>query len=106
MAELRCDYKVHALASDQLGRGPYGDSYWTLHVRNGEIIYARATFPFATNGFSAEMWEPFVSFVEADYAGDADVMFDQSRTEPEITPESLLLWEQHIADYVTAETTD
>jgi hypothetical protein len=101
--ELRCDYQVHALGSDQLGRGPYGDSFWTLRVRDGKIVYASPQFPFEANGFSGEMWEPFLAFVDASHPGDADVMYNDNRTEPAITPESLQLWEQHIADYVAAE---
>lgn len=102
--ELKCDYQVHALGSDQLGRGPFGDGYWSLHVRDGEIVYASPQFPFGTNGFSVEMWEPFLAFVEASHPGDADVMYNDDRSDAESTPESLQLWQQHVADYVAAET--
>ncbi len=103
--DLRCDYQVHALGSDQLGRGPYGESYWSLHVKNGQIIYARPQFPFQTNGFSAEMWEPFTDFVDTTYPGDADVMYtDESRSKGSTTPEALRLWTQHIDDYVASES--
>ena len=102
--ELRCDYQVHALGSDELGRGPFGDSYWSLHVRGGKIVFASPQFPFGANGFSGEMWEPFLAFVDASYPGDADVMYNDNRTEPAITPESLQLWEQHVSDYVASET--
>ena len=104
--DLRCDYQVHSLGSDELGRGPFGDSYWSLHVRDGQIIYAQPEFPFATNGFSAEMWEPFVAFVDERFRGDADAMFNGARTEPTITAESLRLWTQHIDDYVASETAE
>ena len=102
--ELTCDYEVHALGSDELGRGPFGDSYWSLHVRDGQIVYASPQFPFEANGFSAEMWEPFLAFVDASYPGDADVMYNDNRSEPAVTPESLQLWEQHVSDYVASET--
>ena len=102
--DLRCDYQVHALGSDQLGRGPYGENYWTLHVLDGKIVYARPQFPFGTNGFSAEMWEPFAAFVDSAYSRDADIMYtDGARTDPQTTPESLRLWTQHIKDYVASE---
>ena len=100
--ELRCGYQVHALGSDELGRGPFGDSYWSLHVRDGLIVYASPQIPCGSNGFSAEMWEPFLAFVDASYPGDADVMYNENRTDAAITSESLQLWTQHIADYVTA----
>ena len=105
--DLRCDYQVHALGSEQLGRGPFGDSYWSLHVKDGKIIYAHPQFPFSTNGFSAEMWEPFAEFVDTTYPGDAAVMYTgESRTEPQTTPESLRLWTQHISDYIEARTAE
>jgi hypothetical protein len=102
--KLTCDYQVHALGSDQLGRGPYGDGFWSLHVRDGKIVFASPRFPFGSNGFSSEMWEPFLAFVDASYPGDSDVMYNDNRTEPTTTPESLQLWEQHVSEYVASET--
>ncbi len=99
--DLRCAYSVHALGSQQLGRGPYGDAYWDLRVRDGKIVRAHAEFPFGSNGFSVEMWEPFADFVDTTYPRDADVMYpDGTRSDARTTPESLRLWEQHIRDYV------
>jgi hypothetical protein len=102
--ELRCDYRLHALGSEQLGRGPFEDNYWSLHVRDGQIVYARSEFPFGTNGFADEMWEPFVGFVESSYPDDADVMYNADRSASEYGPESVRLWDQHLADYVASET--
>jgi hypothetical protein len=104
--DLRCPYTVHALGSEQLGRGPYGGRYWDLQVRDGKIVSARAEFPFESNGFSVEMWEPFVDFVDMTFPGDGDVMYtSEDRTDPQSTPESLRLWEQHISDYVASVKT-
>ena len=100
--DLRCDYSVHSLGSERIGRGPYGDSYWALHVRDGKILYARPYFPYGSNGFSREMWEPFLAFVNGSYPGDADVMYNEDRSEGKTTPESLRLWTQHIDDYVAS----
>lgn len=97
-------FSTRWLGSDELGRGPFGDSYWSLHVRDGQIVYASPQFPFEANGFSAEMWEPFLAFVDASYPGDADVMYNDNRSEPAVTPEALQLWEQHVSDYVASET--
>jgi len=106
VVDLRCDYNVDALGSDQLDRGPYQGSYWSLHVQDGRISYAHAEFPFGTNGFADEMWEPFAAFVESEHPGDADVMYtDASLSEQSTTAGSLRLWKQHVADYVAAETT-
>ena len=95
---------MHALGSEQLGRGPYGDGYWTLHVKDGQIVYAWSEFPYGSNGFSGEMWEPLVGFVESSYPADADVMYNDDRSGQRLTPGALRLWEQHVADYVASET--
>jgi hypothetical protein len=102
--ELRCDYRLHALGSEQLGRGPFEDNYWSLHVRDGQIVYARSEIPFGTNGFASEMWEPFLGFVESTHPDDVDVMYSGDRSTSNYDPESVRLWEQHIADYVASET--
>jgi hypothetical protein len=102
--DLRCDYRVHALGSEQLGRGPFGGGYWSLHVRDGQIVYAFVDFPYNSNGFSGEVWEPFLAFVEANHRGDADSMYTGDRSDPLYTPEALRLWKQRVADYVAAET--
>jgi hypothetical protein len=101
---LRCDYAVHALGSDELGRGPFGGGYWTLHVKADKVVYAYIDFPFDTNGFAAEMWEPLVAFVESEYPRDVDVMYTDDRADGKEDPAALRLWEQHIDDYVASET--
>ena len=55
--------------------------YWTLHVLDGKIVYARPQFPFGSNGFSAEMWEPFAAFVDTSYPRDADIMYTDGGTD-------------------------
>jgi hypothetical protein len=99
---LRCAYSMHALGSEQIGRGPY-DGYWDLRVSDAEITFAHDEFPFESNGFSVEMWEPFVAFVESRYPADADLMYDDGRTASRHDPRSVRLWEQHVADYVASE---
>ncbi len=37
---LRCGFDFHLLGSDALGNGPYGDNYWDLTIRDGEIVAA------------------------------------------------------------------
>jgi hypothetical protein len=102
--DLRCDYGVQAMGSEQLGRGPYGGAYWALHVQGDHIVYAHSEFPHSTNGFAAEMWEPFLHFVETEYPDDADVMFSENGSEGEKSPAALRLWKQRVGDYVASET--
>jgi len=103
--DLRCDYRLQALGSEELGRGPYEDNYWSLHVQEGQIVYARSEFSYDTNGFAGEMWEPFAAFVESTYPDDADLMYNDDRSASRHDPESVRLWEQHVADYVASEAT-
>lgn len=104
---LRCGFLVHALGSEELGRGPFGDSSWAITVRDGKIVQVHADFPFMSNGFSEQMWEPFANWVSTTYPRDADIMYtDGSRSEGRATPESLWLWEQHIRDYVDERTSE
>ena len=42
---LRCGFDFHLLGSDALGIGPYGDNYWDLTVRDGEIVSAASQSP-------------------------------------------------------------
>lgn len=102
--DLRCDYRLQALGSEQLGRGPFEDNYWSLRVQDGQIAYALSEFSHDTNGFAAEMWEPFAAFVESTYPDDADLMYNADRSGSKHDPESARLWEQHVADYVASET--
>ena len=104
--DIRCDYRLRALGSERLGRGPYGDNYWSLHVQDGQIVFARNEFTYTSNGFSGEMWEPFAAFVQSTYPGDADLMYNADRSASKHGPQSVQLWEQHIDDYVASERSD
>jgi hypothetical protein len=102
---FRCPFDFHAIGSDELGRGPYGGNYWELTVEDGKVVAAEETVAFTTNGFSAEMWEPFAHWVSDNYPADAAVMYtDLSRTLRSTTAESARLWDQHTSRYVAAHT--
>lgn len=101
---LRCDYTVHALGSEQLGRGPFEGGYWALHVQDARIVYAHSEFPYSTNGYAAQMWEPFLAFVRSEYPDDAALMFEEDGTDSLKDEAAWPLWEAHVADYVASES--
>ena len=103
---VSCAFDLHALGSNQLGRGPYPDNAFSLTVENGEIVDATMSLPPRDSGFSREMWNPFAKWVSRTYPEDAAVMYYQY---PDTffaseTPRSLALWRQHVTDYVAAKT--
>jgi hypothetical protein len=70
---LRCTFDYHNFRSDQIGRGPFSGSSFSLAVRDGEIVQARMDF--GIEEFSTQMWEPFASWVSKAYPEDAAVMY-------------------------------
>ena len=96
---LRCTFDYHNFRSDEIGRGPFSGSSYSLTVRDGEIIQARMDF--GIEEFSTQMWEPFASWVSKAYPEDAAVMYtDETHSGVRLTEESIGLWERHTRGYV------
>jgi hypothetical protein len=96
---VRCPFQYRALRSDELGFGPYGDSYFDVTVVDGKITSALMTF--GLQPFSEQVWEPFAHWVSATYPEDAAVMYtNSSLSKQRITGESNQLWEEHTKEYV------
>jgi hypothetical protein len=101
---IRCPYDFHSFGSDELGRGPFRGSFFDLTVRDGKIV--RASVVDDLSEFSPQMWDPFATWMDANYPADADVMYDDpGRNGPRRTEESIQLWEQHIQEYVDTHAT-
>ncbi len=95
---LRCTFDYHNFRSDEIGRGPFSGSSYSLTVRDGEIIQARMDF--GIEEFSTQMWEPFAGWVSKTYPEDAAVMYgDETHSGVRLTEESIGLWERHIRGY-------
>jgi len=92
---VRCAFDFHELRSDEIGRGPYGDNYWDLVVRDGKITSAAATWAF--NGSSAEMWQPFQAWVASTHPEDMQVMYPVG--DPTPTEERIRLWDERTAEW-------
>ena len=102
---VSCVYDLSALGSEQLGRGPYPDTTFSLTIEDGEIVDASMELASRTNGFYEEMWRPFATWVIRTYPEDAAHMYFEY---PEVdwaleTPRSFELWREHIKDYVAAQ---
>jgi len=97
---LRCAYDLHALRSDEIGLGPFGDNEWDFTVHDGKIVSASPGWAFLTNGFSEQMWEPFAAWVASEYPDDVVVMYTDRRQETQrLNEQSIQLWEQHSRSY-------
>jgi hypothetical protein len=96
---LRCTFGYHNFRSDEIGRGPFSGSSFSLIVRDGEIVQARMDF--GIDEFSPQMWEPFAGWVSKAYPEDAAVMYgDETHSGVRLTEESIGLWERHTQGYV------
>jgi hypothetical protein len=97
-SSLSCTFDYHNFRSDEIGRGPFSGSSFSLTVREGVIVQARMDFGIAE--FSTQMWEPFASWVSKAYPEDAAVMYaDETHSGVRLTEESIMLWERHTRGY-------
>jgi hypothetical protein len=100
---LTCTFDYHNFRSDEIGRGPFSGSSYSLTVRDGEVVQARMDF--GIDEFSTQMWEPFAGWVSKAYPEDAAVMYaDETHSGVRLTEESIGLWERHTRGYVEKVT--
>jgi hypothetical protein len=95
---VRCAFAYHDFYSDEIGRGPFTDSYWDVVVRDGKVTSAVVNGNVFTNGFSNEMWTPFQVWVTSTHPEDVPVMYMGGGWA--ITEESIPLWEQRLREWV------
>jgi hypothetical protein len=94
---VRCAFDLHAFHSDEIGLGPYTGNHWDLVVRDGKITSAIATWDYFKNGFSAELWAPFKTWVASTYPEDVSAMYIGAGAAN--TEESARLWEQRTREW-------
>ncbi len=100
---VNCSFHVHALGSEQLGLGPFGNNQFLVMVRDGKIVESQINFTYATNGFNIQVWEPFVAWVTLHYPKDIPRMIDGANNAL-TDATSIELWHKHIADYIAAKS--
>jgi hypothetical protein len=100
---MRCPFDYHALHSDELGRGPFGGSYFDVTVSDGLVVDASMELDYTSNTFSTDMWEPFADWVSTTHPRDAAVMYADwpGMSMQRLSPESIRLWNMHTRDYVS-----
>ncbi len=103
---VHCPYDYHGLRSDEMGLGPFTDNWVDVTVRDGEVVSTSINFETASNGFSAQVWEPFAQWIADTYPADAASMYEGGNFGQELyTDEAVQLWEQHTKEYVIVQTT-
>jgi hypothetical protein len=95
-----CPYDLHLLASEEVGLGPYPDSYFQVVVRDGEVTSASSTIPYQTNGVGNHV-EEVTRWVRENHPADADFLLkeEQAVTEAE-WPRWTRLWHEVLREYV------
>jgi hypothetical protein len=101
---VRCTFDMHAFGSDEVGLGPYTDNYWDLIVRDGRLTAAVSSWAVATNGFSAERWEPFAEWVVANYPDEVLALYTDDRQVQFVnSEETVLRLHQRVDEFVADE---
>jgi hypothetical protein len=104
--DVRCDFDLHAIRSDEIGLGPFPGNYWDLTVRDGKITSAAVVWDFMANGFSKQMWEPFARWVSTTHPGDVAVMYPEGTFgAPGLSDASIRLWDERSREYVAVVKT-
>ncbi len=97
---VRCGFDFHMLGSDALGNDPYGDNYWDLTIRDGEIVAAVRDTP-TSNGWNDEAWNAVQLWIKAEHPDDVLVLYtDNSQGARRFTEDALQAWEQRTQEYV------
>jgi hypothetical protein len=100
---VRCAFAFHAFRSDEIGRGPFTDNNWDLVVRDGKIASAVSNWSFITNGFSAQMWEPFQRWVASAHPDEIQALYPVG--DPVPTEASIQLWDARLAEWAATVKT-
>jgi hypothetical protein len=98
---VRCAFDLHAFHSDEIGLGPFTDNYWDIVVSDGKITSAIVTWAYLTNGFSAQLWTPFQTWVSSTHPEDIAAMYLGGNAA--VTEESARLWEQRTREWADTQ---
>ncbi|HSF37628.1 MAG TPA: hypothetical protein VLA70_16005 [Nocardioides sp.] len=98
---VSCTYAVHSFGSEQLRGRPFGDNSLYLTVADGKITQVRDEWAFVTNGFNAEMWQPFKAWIRVEHPRDVKAMYsDSDLNTPRYDAGALRLWEKRVDEWV------
>lgn len=98
---VRCGFDMHAMHSEELGLGPFGDNWFILTVQDGALSSVYLSVAYPSNGFSEQVWAPFAEWVSQEHPEDGEVMYwDWPAANWASTDEaSLELWERRTREY-------
>jgi len=100
---VRCLFAFHAIRSDEIGLGPFGDSRFDFRILDGEIV--SASMIWNIEEFGPQVWEPLAVWVAETYPDDVTIMYTGSpQTMQRFTDEAVALWEQRSREYVDVVT--
>jgi hypothetical protein len=108
---VRCTYTMETAMTRALGVGPYANSF-LFEIADGEIQQVNHVRVFRGTSdlpyFTEVFFVAFTPWLDANHPGDQDLMFSAESVDnvqpPLITPESILLWEVHVEEFVTSLT--
>ena len=100
IAEVMCTYTVENAHSRALGVGPYGGSTAEFVIVGGQI--EEMTDRFESGLFSVEASEAFRSWVQTNHPEDDPMMYIPRFGTPNLTPESISLWEKNTVEFVAS----
>ena len=94
-----CLFAFHAIRSDEIGLGPFGDSRFDFRILDGEIV--SASMRWNIDDFGPQVWEPFAVWVAETYPDDIAIMYtNSSQSMQRFTDEAIALWDQRSREYV------
>jgi hypothetical protein len=104
---VRCGFEMHAMRSEELGLGPFGDNWFILTVQDGALTSVYLSEAYLSNGFSEQVWVPFEQWLSEEYPEDAEVMyFDWPANNWASTDEEALrLWGLRTREFAATQST-
>lgn len=103
-AQVTCTYAYENAWTQALGRPVSLDNYRFV-IANGQIQEVSTVF--GPSGFVIDAWLEFRQWVQDNHPEDLAAMYDFSNPAediPIVTPEALVLWEQHNNESVASAT--
>jgi len=102
--EVACTYALHALHSDELGRGPFDRNILTAIVDDGRVEYASNSLNYDNNG-QAEHVDAISDWIRLHHPEDAPLLIDGNPwADAEDRDRWLQLWERYGQEYVDAQS--
>ena len=103
-AVVECGYRLQALRSEALGRGPFGGSTFRITIENGQVSDAHLTGVNSAEGFVDQMWDPFWEWLLQTHPDDGSRLnvWRYSQADEDAVARSMRLWAQRSQEYADA----